>query len=42
MKAIIHGFDGNHLIFGVQSTSTEDFVNVLLKEVNIFRIFLLK
>ncbi|BAY66935.1 hypothetical protein NIES22_70790 (plasmid) [Calothrix brevissima NIES-22] len=33
------GFDGNHLIFGTQSISTEDFVNVILSKVNIHRIF---
>ncbi|MBD2341830.1 hypothetical protein H6G64_33395 [Calothrix sp. FACHB-156] len=33
------GFDGNHLIFGAQSISTEDFVNVILSKVNVHRIF---
>jgi hypothetical protein len=33
------GFDGNHLIFGTQSISTEDFVNFILSKINIHRIF---
>jgi hypothetical protein len=32
-------FDGNHIIFGTQSISTDDFVNVILSKVNIHRIF---
>ncbi|MBD2492098.1 hypothetical protein [Aulosira sp. FACHB-615] len=32
-------FDGNHLIFGSQSISTEDFANVILSKVNVHRLF---